>query len=439
MLHYIAKTRLIVLLLMLSAAPVLGQVVYEPQILILSPGATKFDGAFEKQIADITAKLKKDIKPGDREKVLQSPRFKEQAENLRIMTLNQLDYALKVDFFKQMPLMTASYLSYRFYERFPNLMVRIKDVQSDGSLASLKAIAAGDNLQYVMNFPSVEFYKDKGVNVAKITVQLFNKNTGTLLLNKAYTGDARNHGFETTCEDGTLNCNLINALSQGYAEVVKIVAENNPAIIRERQLSGLRANTLRTYLTYPYDATLLKQVTGADSTIEQGAVYQCLYNSDKTKFVAFFLKQVKAGKGGLLGVANGSNDNNVKVLTNKKIGDKGYLDQSPQKYAYTVTGVKYQGKWYFVKDNATYFEADNLQEARAQYFNSLQSFNFFKANSTDFNPQFWETKLFEKVPDLTKDPEWAKYGKSIWKNEEIENRPYIGMYKVVADKMREGK
>jgi hypothetical protein len=439
MLRLIVKTRFVVLLLMLSALSVLGQVVYEPQILVLSPGATKFDGVFEKQIADITAKLRKDIKPGDKEKVLESPRFKEQPENMRTMTLNQLDYALKVDFFKQIPLMTASYLSYRFYERFPNLMVRIKDVQSDGSVTSLKAIAAGDNLQYVMNFSSVEFYKDKGVNVAKITVQLFDKSTGTLLLNKAYTGDARNHGFETTCEDGTLNCNLINALSQGYAEVAKIVAANNPTLIKEGQLAGLRANTLRTYLAYPYDVTLLKQVTGADSTIEQGAVYQCLYNSDKTKFVAFFLKQVMAGKGGLLSVGKGNGDNNVKVLTNKKIGDKGYLDQSPQKYAYTVTGIKYQGKWYFAKDNATYFEADNLQEAREQYFNSLQSFNFFRANTTDFNPQFWETKLFEKVPDLTKDPQWAKYGKTIWRNEEMENRPYIGMYKVVADKMREGK
>jgi len=439
MLKLIVKTRFVVLLLMLSALPGFGQVVYEPQILILSPGGTKFDGAFEKQIAEISAKLKSDIKPGDREKVLQSPKFKEQPENLRMMTLNQLDYALKVDFFKQMPLMTASYLSYRFYERFTNLMVRIKDVQSDGSLASLKAVAAGDNLQYVMNFPSVVFYKDKGVNVAKITVQLFDKNTGTLLLNKAYTGDARNHGFETTCEDGTLNCNLINALSQGYAEVARIVADNNPAIIRERKLGDLRTTTLRTYLAYPYDVALLKQVTGADSTIEQGAVFQCLYNSDKTKFVAFFLKQVAAAKSGLLGVGKSNGDNNVKVLTNKKIGDKGYLDQSPQKYAYTVTGIKYQGKWYFAKDNATYFEADNLQEAREQYFNSLQSFNFFKPNSTDFNPQFWETKLFEKVPDLTKDPQWAKYGKTIWRNEEIENRPYIGLYKVVADRMREGK
>lgn len=429
----------LILLLTLIASPVLGQMVYEPQILILSPSGTRYDPLFEKQVADINAKLKKGINPADREKVLQAPKFKEKPENIRLMTINQFDYALKVNFFKQIPLLCVNYLGYRFSERFPNMMIRIKDVQSDGSLASLKAIAANDNLQYVMNFPKVEFYKEKGINVAKITVQLFDKNTGTLLLDKAYTGDARNHGFETTCDDGTLNCNMINALSQGYADVVRVVSDNNPTIIRQRKLEGLRANTLATYLTYPYDAALLKQVTGADSTIEQAAVYQCLYNSDKTKFVAFFLKQAKPGKGGLLGVANGSGDNNVKVLTNKKIGDKGYLDQSPQKYAYTVTGIKYQGKWYYAKDNATYFEAENLEQARQQYFNSLQSFNFFKNNSTEFNPQFWETKLFEKVPDLTKDPQWAKYGKTIWKNEELENRPYIGMYKLIADKMKEGK
>ena len=130
-------------------------------------------------------------------------------------------------------------------------------------------------------------------------------------------------------------------------------------------------------------------------------------------------------------------DKNVNIISNNDIKDDGFLDDIPKTYAYIVKGVKYEDKWYYEKSNVTYFEAKTLNDGQHFFFNNLQKWNFFKENSTEFNPDFWETELFKKVPDLKKDPDWEKYGESMWKTDEINKRPYIGFYDIVANKMQE--
>ncbi|MBX9853626.1 MAG: hypothetical protein K2X86_17925 [Cytophagaceae bacterium] len=125
-------------------------------------------------------------------------------------------------------------------------------------------------------------------------------------------------------------------------------------------------------------------------------------------------------------------DKNVQILTD----DLASLDKLPKIYAYIIVGVKYQSRWYLKKDMVTYFNEVNLEEGKKYYFNNLQKWSFFKGTSYEFNPEFWESNFFEKVPDLTKDPKWKKYGKTMWATEEENNRPYLGLYKIVAESMR---
>lgn len=61
---------------------------------------------------------------------------------------------------------------------------------------------------------------------------------------------------------------------------------------------------------------------------------------------------------------------------------------------------------------------------------------FFKENSTEINPDFWETQLFEKVTDLKKDPDWDRYGDDMWMSDEINNRDYVGLYEIVENSLR---
>jgi hypothetical protein len=126
----------------------------------------------------------------------------------------------------------------------------------------------------------------------------------------------------------------------------------------------------------------------------------------------------------------------VKIITSKDIKDPGYLDQKPQTYAYIVKGIKYNSKWYYEKTEVTYFDADNLPDGKIQYLNSLQGWNYFGDNTNFPSPDFWEGKLFEKIADKRKDPNWEKY-KEMWASDERENRDYIGMYKLIADQLKQ--
>ena len=98
--------------------------------------------------------------------------------------------------------------------------------------------------------------------------------------------------------------------------------------------------------------------------------------------------------------------------------------------------MKYEEKWYYEKCNVIYFESQDNEDERLQFLDNLQDWNFFQINSAVFNPDFWETSLFKKIKDLREDPDWNKYGKTIWKTEEEENRNYIGLYEIVADQLK---
>ena len=416
---------------------VTGQTKYEPQILILAPNKTTCEKTLDKEVLDYNKKLKQSQATLDKSKSFDSPEFKNQPENIQAMAKCDVEYSKNLDFYKQSSSICEQFLAYRLFEKFPNLLIKLIDKKSDGTLTNLKAFSESEKLQYVLNFSSIDLYKEKRKSHARINVQLYDNKTNSLLLDKSFIGDWNNPGFEFGCTDKTIECTLNNSLSQALDEVIYIIATNSPTIIREKELQQERADILANkYYDLAFDKKSLNEIIPpSDSTINVDMAYQALFNTDKTKFVAFFIQQVSSQN--LKSLTDSKKDNNVQIISGKDIKDKGFLDEIPKTYSYIVSGVRFEDKWYYKKSAVTYFEAHNLNEGKQVYYNKLQSWNFFKDNSTEFNPEFWETELFKKVPDLTKDPKWDKYGKSIWKTEEINNRDYIGMYEIVAESLRD--
>jgi hypothetical protein len=292
--------------------------------------------------------------------------------------------------------------------------------------------------QYVLNFPEVLFYKDNGISYVKLGVQLYDRSVDKLVIDKTYIGDWRNPGFEFACEDSSLDCTINNALLQALDNIIYAVASESPTLKKERKLHMERLQVLSDRLDRKFDKSFISNViSSTDSTIHVGNMYQALISEDESKFVAFFLEHVPKEDFKKLSTDNG--DQEVNIINNFDIRDSGYLDNIPQTYAYIVKAVKYKGQWYYEKSNATFFEPQDDKGGRLQFFDNLQQWNFFRSGSTELNPEFWETALFKKVPDLRKDPDWKKYGDSIWKSEEEENRPYVGLYEIVADKLKKQK
>ncbi|MBB2147231.1 hypothetical protein GM921_17150 [Pedobacter sp. LMG 31464] len=427
---------LMTILFVLTINTTFGQMVYEPQILILAPNVTRYDKAFDKEISNYNNEIKKNTNNSEQGQALNSLDFKKQPENIQIITKSEIEFSKDLDFFKKTSFISEQFLVYRFFEKFPNLLIKLKDIKSNGTLGELKTHSEKEKLQYVLNFASIELYKENKINYAKITVQLYDNVSNSIILDKTYIGDWNNPGFEFACADKTINCTINNALSQALGEVIYTIASNSPTLKREKQLQRERFDVLmNSYFNQPFDKQLVKSIISPiDSNINVDIVYQALFSTDKSKFVAFFLEQVSAQDFKTL--KDNKKDKNVNIISSKDIKDEGFLDDIPKTYGYIVKGLKYKDKWYYEKSNVTYFDAKTLTDGQQEFFSNLQQWNFFKENSTGFNSDFWETELFKKVLDLKQNPDWERYGETIWKTDEINNRPYLGLYEIVANKMR---
>ncbi|XOV67960.1 MAG: hypothetical protein ACFHU9_02080 [Fluviicola sp.] len=137
------------------------------------------------------------------------------------------------------------------------------------------------------------------------------------------------------------------------------------------------------------------------------------------------------------------------------MGSLNDLDQAPQFYTYIVLGIKYESKWYIQKRSATYFDANDLEWAKKEFFNNLQGWNFFKVESTEFNPDFWETYFFsivkssveknkDKIEEYTLLKEQSdEEDKDIYQSmiddfyeDDLKNEAYFGLYTIVAAEIR---
>lgn len=410
---------------------------YEPKIMILSPAKTSVSPDLQKELKSLADTIAKNVAQLKQRAEQDDPALKEQSQNVQLMTQNGKGFLSNLDFFKQVSYLSYNYLVYRFYERFPNELLLLKDTTVAGDLNSLQQLARKEQMPYIINFPVVNLLKDKG-RKAEITVQLYELSSNSLLINKIYKGDDRNPGFEFTCDDGTLNCTLNNALSGALSEIIRQIAINNPTLKRERALSEERARALQSGLfQQPFDASLVKQVVPqTDSAINLNKIYQCLYNADQTQFVAF---SAETGVNNQFKSLHDKKDKGkIDIITSKDIHNGDYLNSIPKTYAFIIKGVKYKGKWYYEKDKITYFDAASLEEGRLMYLINLAGWDYFKENSTDSSPEFWNGKLFEKVADRKKDPKWERY-KNMWETEERENRDYVGLFEIVANQLKEEK
>ena len=390
------------------------------------------------EIASFGKKMEKQYgKSSDQEKQLNSAEFQKQPANMKLMAERSYHFGKSMDYGSQISFLSQNYLLYRFYEKFPNLLILLDSGKSDGSLQDLHGIAARTQMQYVLNFPGVEFYKQDGENYSRIRVQLYDQISNRFIIDSIYVGNSLNQGFEFGCENGTFNCTINNALSSSLDDIIREISLNSPTLQNERKLAIERAGVLMNdYYKKAFDIYFISTViTPKDSNINLKNLYQLMVSEDQSKFVGFFLEKVQPQDFG--GISKNLRDESVNIISGKSIKDSGFLNAIPQTYAYVVKGVKYKNKWYYVKSNTTYFEPDDNEEGRFEFFNNLQDWNFFAEGSTKFNPDFWETSLFAKIQDKRMDPDWDKYGNNIWKSEEEENRPYIGMYEIVADQMKE--
>lgn len=412
---------------------------HEPSILVLTPYEVEYEKVFSDEISELDSKIIERFKyRADYDSSVSSS----ESSNIKIMRQDMSDYVRNINFQKTISYVATNSLIYTFIDKFKNLLITVKDVKCKGDHDCFKEITTKGKFQYVVNVKKLSFYKQLGAKMAKATIQLYDNAVGTIVLEKEYFGDWKNYGFEFSCEENTLECNVNNILAQSTKEIISYVMSHSPTVIRERDLRYKRAFVLKNnYLSKPFDTNFIEKIIPrTDTMISLNLLYYSFVDESKTKFLSFFIDSIS--KEEYKSRMSSKKENGIQVLHNVDVLKEGSLNEDffnevPSLNTYTVNGIYYKGKWYYKKSNITYFTEPTKEVGKVEYFNNLQKWNFFEKNSDKFNQDFWVTNQFGIIRDLTKDSLWSKHGKDLWKSEERENRKYIGMYELVAAQMKD--
>ena len=427
-----------------------AQSAYEPTILVLSPGECIADEGLEMQLDSLNKIARKQGKAQAREIEASSEETSQRDSNIIIMYKKKAELSRQMDFYNQITSFSEDYLQYRFFERFSNLLVYGIPQKSTDNIKALDKLAKAHKMRYVLSFPQVVSKKVDGSKTSTVHFVLYDHISNQIVLQKPYSGRDVNPGFEFACKEGSWYCTFSNALSEGLPEVIRLVAENNPTLIQERQVAEVRNDVL---LNSIYTRKVPKRVPSiintSDGSIDTSGYYQAVVNEDTSKFVAFFCYH--------------SETNSFKDIKNKKHGsvniiteDFTNLDKTPSMYACAVVGLKFEGEWYFDVKNKTYFNASSLENGKREFFLNLIRWDYFKKGEAELNPQFWSTNFFGKVEssvhknqdeirelevlrDQSKNSEDREIYQDMIDNyteRDLKNKPYMGMYNLVADELK---
>jgi hypothetical protein len=329
---------------------------------------------------------------------------------------------IKVDYFSYAAFIAQDGLELNCVGLNKPCSIVIKELSKDDKNLSLQEIAEKERKNYVLDFTRIEIREKNKRFQANISIKFYNNLTRQYLIDSVFTGDEEEH--ENLDREG-LSLRSDNAMDSAYFNAVsKILTRidcslNCGWIAEEASLEQRRKEVLiKNYFNKPFDKSILRKIIpSSDSSINIDISFQAIFNSDSTKFISFFLDKVTDSS----------------TLAQVRLGVPDFADELVT-YSYVVYGVRYNNKWYYSDRNYGTLVApeQTLDGRRKDLLNKLQSYQygFFKEQSIEPDPEFWETNLFGIVgaPGAYRFPD---------KSEELNNAPYKGLYVVVAQQFRQ--
>ncbi|MEQ6123555.1 hypothetical protein AAON49_05090 [Pseudotenacibaculum sp. MALMAid0570] len=376
--------------LLLTVSSVGAQKQYEPVLVILKPNKIIVHEVFKKQIDSLNSSISERLKNVDwkeREKSVEKE-FKDEEENIRIMELKKLAFMKEADYFSNLSSISELFLQFKLFPDFENLMIyAVTDKVPYNDTKSLNLVSIKHDSHYVLNFSEVELLQSEEGKRCRITIQLFDKKKNEIVLSKKFIGDDKNPGFEFACETGTIECTISNSLASALPEVIKTIYENNSSVQKKKNLFISRNEVLlNDYYLIPSDNLIPEVLQEKDQSLPIKNFYQGILNSEKNKFISFFIIDTEGMS--FKDLINKKEKMNVEILSNS-------FGEVPNMMGFLVIGIKNENKWVLKKKKITYFDSNDIFEARKQYFSILLSLDFFKSESIEINPNFWNTDLFK--------------------------------------------
>ncbi len=224
----IKTTFLIVfLVLILSSVSLCAETILDPRITILVPVKVHIDESLQKEVDALSAEFREEIISAGKPPILS--RFEPHVVK---MLENHYDFVIKADFIKSISFRYVNIFSSMVFYEEPEMIVLIRDnkltEQSD-----LAAIAVKDSMQYVISFPEVKFTNTNGKKQLELSVKIYDKKQDKIVIDKTYTGDSVNPGGDISCDEGTLNCCVNNAIKASYDDFFEVLKTSSDFFINK--------------------------------------------------------------------------------------------------------------------------------------------------------------------------------------------------------------
>jgi hypothetical protein len=193
-----------------------GQKKYKPTIVVLDPYEFTFDSTLLNEIQEFIYQT--DYSSDEKKHILDS--LKKNEYNKRLMDVAEFHFREQMNFASYFTLSLYGMLTYMVFGQTENCIVIPSHDKSEGSSEKLKLVAKKYNVQWVINPVTLHSFKKDGNKYTTARIQVYDSNKNKIVLNKEYTGDTKNPGFELTCDSGTLSCTINNLINPSLNDIL---------------------------------------------------------------------------------------------------------------------------------------------------------------------------------------------------------------------------
>ena len=205
-----------------AALLTVAQKKYKPTIVVLDPYQTDYDTILLKEIQKAAYHV--DFSPDEEKHILDS--LNKNEPNIRIMDVAEFHYRKQMDFGSEFTMSLYGMLTYMVFGQTENCIVIPSHDKANGSTEHLKTIAKKYDVQWVVNPVLFQSYTKDGEKFSKARIQVYSHQKNKIALDKEYTGDSKNPGFELSCESGSLDCTINNIIDPSLHDILLTILKS---------------------------------------------------------------------------------------------------------------------------------------------------------------------------------------------------------------------
>lgn len=211
-----------------------GQQINTLKVIVLSPNKIEVT---ENYLTEYN-KLKKEIlekrstlkEQKSKDKQANIEEFNKQPDYSKIMFDNELNFYDSLTIDNYISMIVREYISYRLYKPFkikPRIVL-VSIIKSSSDKKQYSDISNGRQNFFIINFPKMKFYKEKGELKVQTSIELYSSKTNEILLSKENIGIPKGGLTDyPMCSGDNWDCAIVNSIYPSLFDILKIISEKN--------------------------------------------------------------------------------------------------------------------------------------------------------------------------------------------------------------------